>query len=242
MKYFTKEWYNDSLVSQMCFSFRKTEKAGVFSEKFFESLYEIERKAYLRHTKRSARFERRSFDTKSASEEFEANYKENLAFVERNLPREILDDIKDIRVLALGSVTHDMAARITRYCGSLNNKCEATIRRYDEATDEVVARFGGCIPALFGELTGSPIASVKIENDLAYFTTSHEYTGVAVKITLRGAKLIESDDDLSGSIINNYELLNHGDSGFEFSVLSQLDNLTLKTLTFTADSIEIEEI
>ena len=242
MRYFTKQWYNDTLVSQMCFSLRKTEKAGTFSEKFFESLYEIERKAYIRHTKRAAKFERRHFDVKSASAEFDANYKENLAFVERSLPREILDDIKDIRVLALGSVTHDMAARITRHCGRLNNECEATNRRYDEATDEVVARMGGRIPSLFGELVGAPIASVTIENDTACLTTSHEYTGVAVKVTLSGAKLVESDGDISGSMISNYEILTHGESGFEFSVLSLRDNLTLETLTLTAEAIEIEEI
>ena len=242
MRYFTKEWYNDSLVSEMCFNLRKTEKAGEFSEKFFNSLYEVERKAFLRHAKRSARIERKRFDTAIANDEFYNNYNENLEFVKKCLPEEILSEIKDVRILALGSVTYDMAAKITRHCGALHNKCEAVKRRYDEATDALVDKIGGSIPSLYSELWGAPIASVSIENGSAFVTTSAEYTGVAVKVKMSGASLVECDESIEGCMISNYELLLHENGGFEFSLLALRDSLTLKTLTFTADSIEIEKI
>ncbi len=242
MRYFTKEWYNDTVIAEMCFAFRKTQKADAYSDKFFEKLYAIEKKAYLRHCKRAAKFERRKFDPIVSGQEFDANYEENLAFVKANLPDEILSDIKDLRVLALGSVTYEMAARITRYCGQINNKCEATKRRYEEATDEVVDRMGGCIPALFGELEGAPIASVKVEDGKGTITTSHEYTGTALRISLTGAKLVESDDGLEGAMIHRYELLPSGESGIELSLLAIGDDSSLRTLTFTADLVEIEEI
>ena len=62
MRYFTKEWYNDTVIAEMCFAFRKTQKADVYSDKFFEKLYVIEKKAYLKHSKRAAKFEKRKFD------------------------------------------------------------------------------------------------------------------------------------------------------------------------------------
>ena len=242
MRYFTKEWYNDTVVAEMCFQLRRTQKADAFSEKFYQKLYATEKKAYVKYSKRTAKFERRKFDIASADAEFDSNYEENLMFVKANLPEEILADIKDIRVLALGSVTYEMADRITRFCGQINNRCEATKRRYDEATDEIAERMGGSIPNLFGELTGAPIASVSIEDGTATVTTSHEYTGIAVKIKLTDASLVETDNDLEGAMVHKYELLPSTDSGIEFSLLAIADDSTLRTITFTADSVEIEEI
>ena len=73
MRYFTKQWYNEGLVAEMCFQLRKTEKAGELSERFFEKLYEIEKRAYLKHSKRVSKFEKRRFDPVAAAEEFDSN-------------------------------------------------------------------------------------------------------------------------------------------------------------------------
>lgn len=242
MRYFTKEWYNDTVVAEMCFQLRKTQKADTFSEKFYQKLYATEKKAYIKYSKRTAKFERRKFDIAASGAEFDSNYEENLMFVKANLPQEILADIKDIRVLALGSVTYEVADRITRFCGQINNRCEATKRRYDEATDEVAERMGGSIPALFGELAGAPISSVCIEDGIATVTTSPEYTGTALKVTLGGAKLVETDDGIHKTMIHKYELLPCANDGIEFSLLTVGDDSSLRTLTFTANSVDIEEI
>ena len=190
----------------------------------------------------TAKFEKRKFDPVESGAEFDKNYEENLAFVKANLPEEILCDIKDLRVLALGSVTYGMAARITRFCGQINNRCEATRRKYEEATDDVVDRMGGCIPPLFRELEGAPISSVVCDDGYAIVTTSHEYTGTAVKVTLTNPTLMELEDGIEGAMIHKYELLPYGESGIEFSLLAIKEDSSLLTLAFAADSIEIEEI
>ena len=135
-----------------------------------------------------------------------------------------------------------MAAKITRHCGALHNKCEAVKRRYDEATDALVDKMGGSIPHLFSELLGAQIETFKVENGTAFLATSPEYTGVAVKVNMTGAELKECDEDINGCMISNYELLVHENGGFEFSLLALRDSLTLKVITFVADSVEIEEI
>ena len=243
MRYFTKEWYTDSLVAQMCFQLRKTDRAGTFSEKYFEKLYALEKKMYLKHLKRAAKFERRKFDVEAAGAEFDSNYEDNLAFVNANMPSEILDEVKDVRVLALGSATYDVAAQITRFCGQADRKCEAVKRKYDDATDEVVERLGGVMPPLLSELTGAPIASASGDGEGGVvITTSHEYTGTALRITLENATLTEFDPLAIGAMISNYEILVVEEGKFEFSLLSISEKSTLHVITAVGDSFKVEEI
>ncbi len=243
MRYFTKEWYNDSLVAEMCFQLRKTDKAGTFSDNFFEKLYALEKKMYLKHLKRAAKFERRKFDETASGTEFDSNYKENLAFVKANLPSDILDEVKDVRVLALGSATYEIADKITRYCGQVNRKCELAKRKYDEATDETVERLGGVMPPLLSELVGAPVASTGGDGSHnVVITTSHEYTGTAVRVTLENASLIEHDPLAIGSMICNYELLAIEDGRFEFSLLAISQDSSLHVITAAGNSFKIEEI
>lgn len=242
MRYFTKEWYNDSVVSEMCFSFRKTEKAAVFSDKFFEKLYAIEEKAYLKHCKRAAKFEKRKFDAEASRSEFASNYEENLKFVKENLPEEILSDIADLRIIALGSVTYEMANRITRHCGQLHNKCEAARRRYDEATDDVTEKMGGSIPRLFSFLAGSPVSTLSSTDGFTVLTTSHEYTGTALRVSLGASETITCDDGIKGATILQYELLSAESDKIEFSILACAEDSSLCELTIIADTVEIEEI
>lgn len=243
MRYFTKEWYNDSLVAEMCFQLRKTDRAGVFSDKYFEKLYALEKRVYIKHLKRAAKFERRKFDEGAASLEFDSNYKENLAFVKENLPSEILDGVKDVRVLALGSATYEIADKITRFSGMKNRQCEAVKRKYEEATDDVVEKLGGVMPPLLKDLIGSPVSmaggdgfgNVTIE-------TSHEYTGVALRVTLENADLTEHEPGAIGGMICNYELLALEDGKIEFSLLALAEDSSLHIITAVGKSFKIEEI
>ena len=104
MKYFTEEWYHNTLISQMCFSLRKSNRATSLSDKFFEKLYNSEKSWYAKHLKRAAKFTRTPFDKTAAEAEFDQNYKDNLEFV-KSLPDEITSKIADMRIFALGTVS-----------------------------------------------------------------------------------------------------------------------------------------
>ena len=78
MKFFTEEWYHNTLVSQMCFSIRKSGRATCYSDKFFDKLYKSESTWYARHMKRAAKFNRIPFDKNAAQAEFDKNYQDNL--------------------------------------------------------------------------------------------------------------------------------------------------------------------
>ena len=243
MRYFTKQWYIDSLISDMCFQLRKTEKAGEYSDKFFEKLYAVEEKAYLRFSKRSSKLGHLPFDEKAVRAEFASNYKDNLEFVKANLPNDILSDVKDIRVLALGSATHEIAMRITRFCGKKNRLCESAERKYNDASEEADEKLGGFVTKTLFELVGAPISLLSGCGDgNATLTTSHEKAGTAIKVSFENAQIVECDESIIGTTVLKYEILTRDSGGYEFSVLSIGEGLDLYTATLVCDSIGAEEI
>ena len=142
MKYFTKEWYHDTILAEMCFQLKKTSRAAKYSDSFFEYLYKSQKKWFINNQKHVAKFNRTPFDMAAAEAAYEANYNENLEFVKNNIPKEILDKVADIRVLSMGSATGEVVDEITRFCGKVNRKCEKISEDYDEKVEKLAERIG----------------------------------------------------------------------------------------------------
>jgi len=225
----------------MCFQLRKNEAASVFSDRFFERLYAVEERAYVKYYKRNAKATGVKFDKGDATLEFASNYEENLAFLKANLPEDILADVKDIRVLALGTATHEIAMRITRFCGKKNRLCENVERNYNNTSEEADEKVGGAVARRLLSLVGARIISLDtVEDGDAVLTFSSAETETTDKLILKNATLTESDGDVSGCAIIKYELLTTEDVGFEFSLLVLSGDSSLLTVTFKAISIETE--
>lgn len=239
MRYFTKEWYNDTLIADMCFQLRKNEGASVYSEKFFEKLYALEERAYQKYAKRNAKASKQSFDKNAVAQEFANNYKENLEFVKANLPAGILDVVKDVRVLALGTATNDIAMQITRFCGKKNRLCEAKEREYNNASEEADEKISPAVANCLLALTGGEIATIENRGEDAIFVFHPAQSLETKSLTLKNATLIESDNNLAGADVIKYELLLSDKGGFEFSVLALSKDSSLLTATYTSNSIEI---
>jgi hypothetical protein len=241
MNYFTPEWYNDTIVAEMCFQLRKTGKAAAFSEKFFERLYAVEKRAFLKHSKRAAKFEKRTFDAVTAGEQFDANYEENLAFVKKNLPEELLATVADVRVLALGSADYDVAYAITRYCGQINRKCESVETQYQSELEAIAEKLGWVTVNSLEYLVGAPIASVEQVDGAVLITTSPEYSGNAYRVELADGVIDGDARGAVGSTIIKHELT-QSDDGFCLGLLCNDVNSDLFTLTVNAKSVNISDI
>ncbi len=239
MKFFTTEWYNDTIVSEMYSQLRKTQNAAQFSEKFYNKLFEIEKKAFLRYSKRIAKFERAPFNAAVAEAQFIANYNENLAFIKANVPEDILADVKDIRVLALGSAEYEIAARITRFCGQTERKCRAADQNYEDELQNVANVTGWEVINSLDLLIGSPIESVIEDGGYVTITTSKELVGVSYKVTLEGAIARNLPENTVGSIINQHELALNDDSSLSFGLLCLDDDSSPLTVEFAAKSVNI---
>jgi len=239
MRYFTKEWYNDTLIADMCFQLRKNESAAVFSERFFEKLYAVEERAYAKYVKRNAKAAKQSFDKEAAAREFAENYKENLEFVKANLPSEILECVKDLRILALGTATNDVAMQITRFCGKKNRLCEAILREYNNASEQADERIGGAVAKCLLSLTGAEIVSLEQNGENATFIFNPAESAEVKALILENAALTESDGSLSGAAVVKYELLTAEEGGFEFSILALNNDSSLLCVSYKISGISL---
>ncbi|MBE6584690.1 MAG: DUF4085 family protein [Ruminococcaceae bacterium] len=240
MRYFTPEWHQDTVVCEMYMQLRKTQKAAEFSEKFYQNLYKIEKKAFLRYSKRIARFSREKFDAAAAQNQFDANYQENLAFVKANLPSEILEKVKDIRVLALGSAEYDVAAEIERFCGRVDRKCRAVAAEYEDQLQAVAQITGWETVNSLDLLVGSPIESISQDGNTTVLTTSSELVGVSYSVELDDAAVALQDQSYVGSIIVQHELCAEDDS-LCFGLLCLDGNSDPITVEIKAKQISIKK-
>ena len=242
MKFFTKEWYHDTLVAQMCFQVRKDFKAATFSEKYFESLYQSQKGWFIKHMKRAAKHSNTVFNAASAEAEFDASYKENLAFV-ASLPQNILDKIADVRILALGNATQDNIIEITRYCGQINRKCEAIVEEYEGEREKAAETLGWYKINSLNKVECAPVAKVELTDGNLKITTSPEVTEIACELVLHG---FEAEEDshlaLEGSTLLYTEILTTDDGRFAFSLLCESASGEIFEFNSSCQDLEIEEI
>ena len=241
MKYFTKEWFDATILAGMCFQIKKSTKAETFSEKYFLSLYKDQKKWFVKNEKFIAKHNKVKFDLAAAEAAFDANYNENLDYVKANLPENILKKVADVRILALGSATSAITDEITRFCGGVNRLCEKVVDDYDQEVEALAEKLGWERINLLKKLSNSAIELCQAEGNGNFaFATSAEYTGVPCRVDLMGAKVIQCDDGLVGSAVAHYELLPAENGRLIFSALCQ--NLDGTLLEFSAEMDDLEVI
>ena len=241
MKYFTKEWFDDTILAGMCFQVRKSAKAETFSEKYYLSLYKDQKKWFVKNEKYIAKHNKVKFDPVAAEAAFEANNQENLDYIKANLPSEILEKVADVRVLALGSASPQVTDDITRFCGGVNYRCEKVAEEYHSEVEKLAEKLGWEKINMLDRLLNSAIELCQAdENGNFAFATSAEYTGIPCRVDLIGAKVTQCDDGLVGSAVANVEILPSESGSLTFSALCQKLDGTM--LEFSAEMQDIEVI
>ena len=244
MKFFTKEWYANTLVADMCFQIKKSSKAEKINEKYFSSLYEAQKKWFVRIEKYKAKQNKVKFDAvaaEKAAEAFEASHQENVSFVKQSLPQSILERVADIRVLALGSAAPDITDDIVKYCGQVNRRCEKVEEEYERQFETLSETYGWEKINTVSHIANSEIELCEADgNGNFVFATSKEYTGVACRIDLIGAKVLRCDEGLVGAAVAHYELLPTDDGHLYFAALCQKLDGTM--IEFEAEMTDFEVI
>jgi predicted nucleic acid-binding Zn-ribbon protein len=241
MKYFTKEWYNDTILAQMCFQIKQTERASRFSEKLFSSTYEAQKKWFIKNEKLVAKHNKQPFDAEKAAIKFNINYEENLEFVRSNIPEDILSKVADIRVLALGCADYNTLQAITRYCGQVNRRCEKICEKYDEEIELLAEKIDWYKINLMNLLSNAPIISAKKEEDRFIIETSKEYTDYACRLTLASPE-IRVCDEIVGATVLHFEILPSESEYVEISLLCKTPEENFVEFSAVSKDFEIEEI
>ena len=243
MRYFTKDWYNDTVLAEMCFQVKHSSKAAKFNEKYFQSLYNAQKNWCVKNEKRTAKYTGTAFDEAASEAKFEASFKENLEYVTTKLPSDILANVADVRLLAIGTATYDVTQAIVRFCGQVNRRCEEIKSDYDEENEKIAERIGWYKVNTLNFITNAQIISAHKNGDDFVITTSPEYTGISCEVTLKNAKVSRCDEQVVGSAPLFIELLpTENENELELNLLCSNENGKSCEFSAISEDIEIVEL
>lgn len=126
MKYLTKKWYETMQKTDMHLLLKISKKAETFSEEYYNNLYEIEEKNWIKLHKDTSGIT----DIKQLKKEFKQLQENNIKSLKKKLPTSIINKVADIRVLALNRVSDTVKEEIIAYCQKQNIKVEKQIKDY----------------------------------------------------------------------------------------------------------------
>ncbi len=237
MKYFTKEYYD--LIDKGCLQvdFAPSPSAKKKSENYFRHLYAEKQKRFLDVNRELAAADGEVFDEASETERFAQHYKERMELYSHNLPEEILAQVADLRVLALGVCTGKVKQQINKFCKEKMAQADAiekkfddyVERRYHHIPEEILENFG-----FFNE----EVTSLTMEGDTLTMTLDHSYTADDVcAIVWEKAKILTQEPGVVGSIWISEELYKVPE-GYEFHVALENPEGEMVYLTIQAASVK----
>ena len=248
MKYFTKGWYELCQKTSCHLSLREEKEAECFSEEYFQQLYkeklmrwlDLQEQVALQQSKRKVEKEVniqwQAFNIKTATEEFHEKFVINQEYVKKILPEEILNEIADIRVYALGKASFKVKNAVTQFCEDNKRLVENTTKEYRDYEKQELK-----------------ILDIDIVKKIRF----HDYVILDVKKTDQYLSIIFENP---GGLIKideikfeNYQILNQDDSlenlwwlydeiyikndRYELHVLLQNKNMDLIEFTVSAEQI-----
>lgn len=289
MKYFTKEWQNN--YKDICLELEVSLKAGRFSEKYYQDLYNVKLKEFLEEEKEMSEMEDGEneedlwneihfFDDNGnlvnardvmTEEEFEKlreeilenerqsmeDYEEEIepydedklteSFLEmhnreveelrQKLPAEILDQVADVRVLALGKATRKVKKMIDKYCAEDDRNFEKAFENYSKYWDSISDKIPDNIKENY-DFHDCMILKIKnIGDDIVFeLDNGGGFTDIK-RIIYKKAEMIENN--FAKDCYWMYDEIYLADGGFEFHISIDGEN-GYDYITLKASDVEFE--
>ena len=125
MKFLTKEWSQQmSKKGFLLSSPQVNPQAAAFSEPFYQELYQEAQKKHLDLMRKVAALSRKPFQAEREAEQFRQTHQRRVEELRRFLPQEILDQVADVRVLALDVSTQEVKGAAARWCRENRQQAE----------------------------------------------------------------------------------------------------------------------
>ena len=289
MKYFTKEWQNN--YKDICLELEVSLKAGRFSEKYYQDLYNAKLKEFLEEEKEMSEMEDGEneedlwneihfFDDNGnlvnardvmTEEEFEKlreeilenerqsmeDYEEEIepydedklteSFLEmhnreveelrQKLPAEILDQVADVRVLALGKATRKVKKMIDKYCAEDDRNFEKAFEYYSKYWDSISDKIPDNIKENY-DFHDCMILKIKnIGDDIVFeLDNGGGFTDIK-RIIYKKAEMIENN--FAKDCYWMYDEIYLADGGFELHISIDGEN-GYDYITLKASDVEFE--
>lgn len=201
-------------------------------EKLRESILEEEREA-------AENFEIEEYDEEKLTKQFEENHLYSIEFLKRNLPKDILEDVADIRVLALDKASKGIKKRIEKYCKENEKRTEKVIKEYHKYFEKIENEIPNKILENYDFHDCEIISIEKIGDDILFnLDNSGGFTDIN-KIIYRNGKIIENNLEESSYWI--YDEMYILDEGYEFHIgISSSNEYEYDYITLTATDVDFE--
>lgn len=257
MKYYTKEWYN---LCQQCsyhYGLRISDKAAVFSDKYYQTLYKRKLNEFLKSEKRMSELTaddirkqmldaRANFVPPIYNEEelirtMEDNHKSYIEELKNIIPTEILENIVDIRVFALGITTKSVKKDIRTWCRKNSKEIKRISEEYRKVHELNMNDIGIDILRTYG-FHDCRIIGLECNGDdfIIELDTSGGFTYID-KVIFKNYSILEKEGELQGAIWL-YQEIYPTSVGNEYHALVQRNDGELAYLTVVASDIEFETI
>ena len=237
MKYFTKEWYANCGVTGFHGDMQVSKNAGIFSEEYYHDLYLRRRRAFVKERKEEAEKDQTAFDKAAAEADFQSAHEKNVKTLKARLPKEILEQVADVRVLALDIATKEVRQQLKELCERNEGQMQAVIREYwEEYCPQVREAVGEEIQKAF-QFHDSRIIAVEKKEDQLAFKMEPCFSDVK-KVIFKNYRILEQDGYLLGADWL-YQEVHPAEGGNTYHGLLWKSNGETGYLTIFAEEVEL---
>jgi len=238
MKYFTKEWYELGRKTSFHLPLEKEKQAETFSEEYFQQLYNIKLNNWLKLQQEVASYiaeseivdgdyiEHKRFDREKATELFYNQFIFNQDYIKDLLPKNILNEIADIRVFVLDKATRNVIDAVTQFCEQNVKSRDNAIEEYGKYYKESLKSFDKIMVENIGFHDCKIISSSKKDKSLILLLdNSHVFTDID-EVVFENYSIIKQEGLLENSRWLYNEIYKVNDK-YELRVLLQNKNMDL---------------
>ena len=238
MEFFTKAWYQLCQDSGYHLLLKPRPQAAAYSEPYYRALYSGKLGAAMKLEREVCALTGDLFRPEEFKAAFRRDHLEQVERLRRALPREILEQAADLRVLALDAATPEVIAAVTRWCEDNRRRAEAVMEAYQAWADEVRPLVGPEIQDGFDFHDSQVTAVERTEDRLTLFLEPGGYSEVRRADLLR-PRVLEADEGLEGACWL-YGEVHPAQGGSEYHSLLWKDERTL-CLTVYAEGLRLWE-
>ena len=196
MKYFTKEWFELCQKISFHLNLEEEKKAEIFSEEYFQQLYNIELINWLNFRKEIDSID---FNKEKATEEFYDIFIGNHSIIKKGLPATILEQIADIRVFALHKATREVIDAVKTFCENNKKAIKSVGADYRSYYKEASISFDKEIVENFGFHDCTIIKSIQNDTNLTLLLDNTGGFTDIDEVTFENFNIIKQDGLLENS-------------------------------------------
>ena len=240
MKFLTKEWSQQmSKKGFLLSSPQVNPQAAAFSEPFYQELYQEAQKKHLDLMRKVAALRREPFQAEREAEQFRQTHQRRVEELRRFLPQEILDQVADVRVLALDVSTQEVKGAAARWCRENRQQAEQVFQACLDWRKQVRPQVGAQLQDRFS-FHDSRVTKVERAPDrLALFLEDGGYSPVS-RVDFLSPKILEEDEGLEGAVWL-YEEIHPAQGGNEYHAMLWQEGDQLLYLTVFAKDLRVYE-